>query len=106
VRKYFFPVLAVLASIKLRSLLANGTTLLTPASKSKSNPSMLEDPNGRRAEGDDCGGPKRAQILSAPISAAEAEEKPPSVYVAPPIERRIVFPYEFWHVAISALFMP
>jgi hypothetical protein len=33
-------------------------------------------------------------LLAAEIAAAELE-KPPSVYVAPPIERRIVFLYVF-----------
>lgn len=48
------------------------------------------------------GGPKVCQTNSAPAFAAGSELNPPSLYVAPPIESRMVFPF-FWHVVISSL---
>jgi hypothetical protein len=73
--------------------LANGTILFTVASKSKSKPSITADPNGLRAEEPDCTGPNVFHSRLAPATAAEDDENPPSVYVAPPTERRMVLPY-------------
>lgn len=46
-------------------------------------------------------GPKVLQTSSAAASAAASLEKPPSVYVAPPIDSKIVFP-KLWQVLISS----
>lgn len=69
----------MLALMRERSWLAKGATLLTVASKSKSKPSTAEEPKGRSAEEPDCWGPKVAQMRFASETAAEEEEKPPSV---------------------------
>lgn len=87
------PPAAVLASIKVRSWLANGTMFVTVLSKSKSKPSTTEVPKGRGELEPDWTGPKMDHILVAAVTAAAEEEKPPSVYVAPPKDSRIVFPY-------------
>jgi hypothetical protein len=79
------------AAISERSWFAKGTMFCTVDSKSKSNPSMTELPNGRGTE-DEVEGPKIDQILFAAVTAASEEEKPPSVYVDPPMESRIVLP--------------
>jgi hypothetical protein len=63
----------------------------TVDSKSKSKPSMTVCPNGRGEELP-VSGPKILQRLVAAVTAAADDEKPPSVYVEPPTERRIVFP--------------
>jgi hypothetical protein len=69
----------VLAVIKERSWVANGTVLVTVDSKSKSKPSITAAPNGRGADEPGFFGPKIAQMLLAADMAAEAEGKPPSV---------------------------
>lgn len=84
-----------------RSSLPNVAMLETVASKSKSNPSTTASPKGRRAELLESG-PKVSQINWAPAVAASVEVNPPSEYVAPPIERRIVLPAA-WHVLMSSL---
>ena len=71
-------------------------------SKSRSKPSMLALPNGRKAAESACAGPKVAHIFSAAAIAASAEEKPPSVYVAPPIESRIFLLCCVWQVVMSS----
>lgn len=76
--------------------------LLTVDSKSKSKPSTADVPNGRGAVELAEYGPKMAQMFVATAVAAAAVLKPPSVYVAPPIESRIVLPYVVWHSAMSA----
>lgn len=43
------------------------------------------------------------QIFVAAAVAWALDVKPPSVYVAPPTLRRIVFPYVCWQVFMSAL---
>ena len=84
---------------------AKGTVLRVVASKSKSKPSITERPNGRfttlLAEEDGGGGPNMAHSVSAQEIASAEEEKPPSVYVAPPRESRIVFPWDL-HLSMSA----
>ena len=82
--------------------MANGAMCWTLASKSKSNPSKATSPKGRRALEPSCLGPKVSHISFAPSLASSSDLKPPSLYVAPPIERRIVL-FFFWHVAISLL---
>jgi hypothetical protein len=67
-----------------------------------SRPSMEALPNGRYADEPDLGGPKVSQMTWAPSTAAESDGNPPSVYVAPPRERRIVLP-SFWQVVMSSL---
>lgn len=52
--------------------------LLIVASKSKSNPSMIEEPNGRGEVLPDIFGPKIDQRLIAAVTAADELEKPPS----------------------------
>jgi hypothetical protein len=52
--------------------------LETVDSKSKSKPSMVALPKGRRVEVS-VGGPKVCQILLAPAIAADSLVKPPSV---------------------------
>jgi len=79
------------AVISDRSWFAKGTMFCTVDSKSKSNPSITEFPKGRGAE-EEVEGPKIAQILFAAVTAAADELKPPSVYVDPPTESRIVLP--------------
>jgi hypothetical protein len=71
-------VLAVLASMRLRSWLAKGTILETPDSKSKSKPSIAADPKGRLTEDPAACGPKMAQMLFAALTADVESEKPPS----------------------------
>jgi hypothetical protein len=66
--------------------------LETDDSKSKSKPSITELPKGRGAALPACLGPKMDQMLLAAATAAASELKPPSEYVAPPTESRIVFP--------------
>ena len=88
--------------MRVRSRLAKGTMLETAASKSKSKPSTEALPKGRRAEELGSCGPKVAQIWSAAALACCSEVKPPSVYVAPPMERRIVLPF-VWQVFMSSL---
>ena len=61
-------------------------------SKSKSKPSITALPKGRGAVLPEVLGPKIDQMFVAAAAAAAEEGKPPSVYVAPPIERRIVLP--------------
>ena len=90
---YLLPVAAVLASIRLRNWFAKAGMFETGASKSKSKPSITESPNGRGEVPPGVLGPKIDQILFAAETAAPVEPNPPSVYVAPPIERTMVFPY-------------
>jgi hypothetical protein len=52
--------------------------LETVDSKSKSKPSMAEEPKGRLTEEPDTEGPKMAQILLAAVTAEVGSEKPPS----------------------------
>jgi hypothetical protein len=85
------------------SWLANVGMLETVDSKSKSNPSTTEVPKGRGIDVFEVAGPKIDQMLSAAEIASAEVLKPPSEYVDPPTERRIVFPYVDWHSAISAL---
>ena len=61
-------------------------------SKSKSKPSITEVPKGRGTEDDELEGPKIAHILFAAVTASSDELKPPSLYVDPPTESRIVLP--------------
>lgn len=63
----------------------------TVDSKSKSNPSITALPNGRGTVVS-VRGPKIFQMFVAAVTAAAEVEKPPSVYVAPPTERRMVLP--------------
>lgn len=56
-------------------------------------PSTTAVPNGRFTELPLCLRPNMAQIVSAAVEAAEEEEKPPSVYVAPPTDNIMVLPY-------------
>ena len=72
--------------------MAKGTMLETVDSKSKSKPSITELPKGRGEDEPETGGPKMDQRLLAAVTAAAEEEKPPSLYVEPPTDRRIVFP--------------
>jgi hypothetical protein len=66
------------AVIKDRSWLANGTMFETLDSKSKSKPSMTDEPKGRGDE-EEVRGPKMDHMLFAAVTAAAEEEKPPSV---------------------------
>lgn len=65
--------------------------LLTLLSKSKSKPSTTALPKGRGAPLLVLG-PNIEKMLSAAAVAAADDAKPPSEYVAPPMESRIVFP--------------
>ena len=76
--------------MRLRRVLAKVRVLETVLSKSKSKPSMTAVPKGRGTVDPDCTGPNMAQSNSAAAVASAAEAKPPSVYVAPPTERRMV----------------
>jgi hypothetical protein len=78
--------------MRARSWLAKGTMLETVLSKSKSKPSITALPNGRGELLPATLGPKMDQMFVAAAVAAAVEENPPSVYVAPPIERRMVLP--------------
>ena len=80
------------ASIRDRSCCPKAGMLETVDSKSKSKPSTTLVPNGRGDDELDEEGPKIDQMLLAAVTAAEDELKPPSVYVAPPMESRIVLP--------------
>lgn len=82
--------------------MAKSIICVTGVSKSKSKPSTLEVPKGRSAFEDLFSGPKVAQSLVALSMAAEDEGKPPSVYVAPPSERRTVLPLD-WQALMSSL---
>lgn len=79
VRNHFLPLWVVSASMRLRSRFAKGTVLETPDSKSKSKPSMAEEPNGRGVEEPATWGPNMAHILLAALTADVESEKPPSV---------------------------
>ena len=78
-RNHFWPVDAVLVFMRERSWLANGAMLETVASKSKSKPLTKEEPKGRRALELACFGPNVAQMRFASETAADEDEKPPSV---------------------------
>ena len=79
VKSHFLPVEAEFWSIRLRSWFAKGGILDTTVSKSKSKPSTAAPPNGRGALEPAALGPKLAQTLLAAVTAASAEENPPSV---------------------------
>lgn len=74
---------------KLPTFWANGTMNLVGASMSKSSPFTTTLPSRRLAV---CVlGPNRFQIFWAAAAAAASlsDQNEPSVYVAPPIERRV-----------------
>jgi hypothetical protein len=72
------PVRNVSVSIRERSWLAKETRFEALDSKSKSKPSMAEEPKGRLVE-ELVWGPKVAQMLLAALIADVESGKPPSV---------------------------